>query len=186
MSEFYDKVKAEAESVLLELLDVAGLKPGNILVIGCSTSEVAGGTIGKNSSAEAAQAIYDAVYPELKKRGIYLAAQCCEHLNRALVVERECAEKYGLDEVCVVPQIHAGGSWATKVYGSASDPVMVESIKAHAGIDIGLTLVGMHLRPVAVPVRTATKTIGSAVVVTARTRAKLIGGERAVYPGKIR
>ncbi|MCQ2355198.1 MAG: TIGR01440 family protein [Clostridia bacterium] len=182
MSEFYDKVRSEAQAVLLELLDVAGLKPGNILVVGCSTSEVAGGTIGKNCSAEAAQAIYDAAAPILQERGIYLAAQCCEHLNRALVVERACAEKYGLDEVCVKPQPHAGGSWATKVYGEAEDPVMVESIRAHAGIDIGLTLIGMHLRPVAVPVRTVTRKIGSAVVVTARTRPKLIGGERAKYP----
>lgn len=182
MSEFYNKVKKETEEVVLQLLDEAGLRRGDILVIGCSTSEVAGGTIGKNSSAEAADAIYDAVLPLLNERGIYLAAQCCEHLNRALVVDRACAEKYNLDEVCVKPQPHAGGSWATKVYENTAEPVMVENIRAHAGIDIGLTLIGMHLRSVAVPVRTATRQIGNAAVVTARTRPKLIGGERAKYP----
>lgn len=177
-----EKIKAEAQAVLEELLESASLRAGDILVVGCSTSEVVGGTIGKNSSADAAEAIYEAIAPVLADRGIWLAAQCCEHLNRALVVERECAERYGLDEVCVRPQPHAGGSWATKVYDSMNDPFMVERISAHAGIDIGLTLIGMHLRPVAVPVRTKQRTIGCAAVVTARTRPKLIGGARAVYP----
>lgn len=182
MSELYQTVRAQTEQVLLELLEAANLRPGSIFVIGCSTSEVAGGVIGKNCSAEAADAIFDAVKPILDARGIYLAAQCCEHLNRALVVERGCAEKYNLTEVCVKPQPHAGGSWATRAYAGADDPVMVESIQAHAGLDIGLTLIGMHLRPVAVPVRTSRKTIGSAVITAARTRPKLIGGERAKYP----
>ena len=176
------QIRSEAASVLGELLEVAGLRRGDILVIGCSTSEVVGGMIGKNSSSDAATAIWDAVAPVLAEKGIFLAAQCCEHLNRALVVERACAEKYGLCEVCVRPQPHAGGSWATKVYDSMNDPVMVESIAAHAGIDIGLTLIGMHLRPVAVPVRTTQRTVGFAAVTTARTRPKLIGGARAVYP----
>lgn len=177
-----EKIKSEAQAVLEELLESASLRAGDILVVGCSTSEVVGGTIGKNSSADTAEAIYEAIAPVLADRGIWLAAQCCEHLNRALVVERECVERYGLDEVCVRPQPHAGGSWATKVYDSMNDPVMVERISAHAGIDIGLTLIGMHLRPVAVPVRTKQRTIGCAAVVTARTRPKLIGGARAVYP----
>lgn len=177
-----ERIKAEAEAVLDELLDAASLRRGDILVVGCSTSEVVGGVIGKNSSAEAAAAIYEAIAPKLRERGVYLAAQCCEHLNRALVVERECAEKYGLCEVCVLPRPHAGGSWATCVYGAMDDPVMVESISAHAGIDIGLTLVGMHLRPVAVPVRTKQDSILNARVVCARTRPKLIGGIRAEYP----
>lgn len=176
------RIGSEARAVLDGLLASAGLSRGDILVIGCSTSEVVGGQIGKSSSADAAAAIYDAVAPVLAEKGIFLAAQCCEHLNRALVVERACAEKYCLDEVCVRPQPHAGGSWATKVYDSFANPVMVERIAAHAGIDIGLTLIGMHLRPVAVPVRTEQRTVGSAAVVTARTRPKLIGGARAVYP----
>lgn len=177
-----EQITNEARAVLTELLEVAGMRRGQILVVGCSTSEVVGGRIGKNSSSDAADAIYEAFAPILEKEGIYLAAQCCEHLNRAIVVERACAEKYGLCEVSVLPQPHAGGSWATKVYASLKDPVVVESISAHVGIDIGLTLIGMHLRPVAVPVRTAQRTVGAATVVTARTRAKLIGGARAVYP----
>lgn len=177
-----EQISSEARAVLCELLETAGLRRGDILVVGCSTSEVVGGRIGKNSSSDVADAIYGAFAPVLSEKGIFLAAQCCEHLNRALVVERACAEKYGLCEVCVLPAPHAGGSWATKVYGSMTDPVMVESIAAHAGIDIGLTLIGMHLRPVAVPVRTAQRTIGAATVVTARTRARLIGGARAIYP----
>ena len=177
-----ERIKAETQAVVDDLLETAALRRGDILVVGCSTSEVVGGTIGKNSSANAAEAIYNAIAPTLAQRGIWLAAQCCEHLNRALVVERECADIDRLDEVCVRPQAHAGGSWATKVYDSMKDPVMVEHIAAHAGIDIGLTLLGMHLRPVAVPVRTAQRTIGLATVVTARTRPKLIGGARAVYP----
>ena len=186
MTDFYEEIHGQTETVLRELLDAADLRPGNILVIGCSTSEIAGGTIGKNSAPEAGAAVFDAVRPILADRGVFLAAQCCEHLNRALVVERACAEKYGLCEVCVLPQPHAGGSWATCVYAGMKDPVVVESIQAHAGIDIGLTLIGMHLRPVAVPVRTSRKTIGAAVITAAHTRPKLIGGERAVYPQKIR
>jgi uncharacterized protein (TIGR01440 family) len=182
MKEFYENVKKDAEKLLLELLEAAGLRAGDILVVGCSTSEVAGGTIGKNSSADAADAIFDAFSPILREKGIFLAAQCCEHLNRAIIVERACAEKYGLCEVCVLPQPHAGGSWATRVWAGLDAPCAVESISAHAGIDIGLTLIGMHLKAVAVPVRTSVTRLGEASVVTARTRPKLIGGERAKYP----
>ncbi len=182
MNEFFNNVKLEAETVLTELLAEAKLREGDILVIGCSTSEVAGGRIGKDSSAEAAQAIFSAVMPILKEQGIYLAAQCCEHLNRAIIVERECMEKYGLPEVCVMPHPHAGGSWATKVWSEFSEPVAVESIAAHAGIDIGLTLIGMHLKAVAVPVRVSLTKIGNATITCARTRPKLIGGCRAIYP----
>lgn len=182
MSDFFDEVKGGAEKVLAELLAEAKLKRGDILVIGCSTSEVVGGRIGKASSAEAAEAILAAVKPMLDAEGIYLAAQCCEHLNRAVIVERECMEKYDLTEVCVMPQPHAGGSWATKVWSALSSPVAVESISAHAGIDIGLTLIGMHLKAVAVPVRVSLSRIGNATITCARTRPKLIGGCRAVYP----
>ena len=123
----------------------------------------------------------DAIYPLLKEKGIFLAAQCCEHLNRAIIIERECAKRYQLDEVCVVPQPKAGGSFATAVYKRMSEPVAVEAIKAHAGIDIGSTLIGMHLRCVAVPVRLSLSKIGEANIVCARTRPKYIGGERAKY-----
>ena len=119
----------------------------------------------------------------MKEKGIFLAAQCCEHLNRALVVERECAEKYGLEIVCVVPKAKAGGSFATTAYENFNAPVVVETIKAHAGVDIGSTIIGMHLRHVAVPVRLSMKQLGEANVTFARTRPKYIGGPRAVYEG---
>ena len=181
MSEFFDKVKHEAETVLNELLAEAKLKKGDILVIGCSTSEVAGGRIGKDSSAEAAEAIFAAVKPILDGRGIFLAAQCCEHLNRALILERECAEQYGWEPVCVVPQPKAGGSFATTAWRRFDAPVAVEHIKAHAGLDVGGTLIGMHLKEVAVPVRLSVNKIGCANLLSARTRPKYIGGIRAKY-----
>lgn len=164
-----------------ELIEVAGLTAGQILVVGCSSSEIVGQTIGHGSSFEVANALFEAVYPILKAKGIYLAAQCCEHLNRALIVEKECAEKYGLDPVCVVPYPKAGGSFATAAWRHFEAPVAVEHIRAHAGIDIGGVLVGMHLREVAVPVRLTVSKIGEANILCARTRPKLIGGERAKY-----
>ena len=177
----YEEIKNAAHTAVTELLDVAGLKAGDIFVIGCSSSEIMGDVIGKGSTFEAAKAVFDAVYPILKERGIYLAAQCCEHLNRALIVERECAEKYGLEIVSVKPQPKAGGSFATSAYNGFSDPVALEHIKAHAGMDIGGTLIGMHLRDVAVPVRLSLSKIGEAQLLCARTRPKYIGGERAIY-----
>ncbi len=176
-----EQIKNDATTVINELIEKSGIKAGEILVIGCSSSEIIGGSIGKNSAPEAAQALLDAIYPIIKEKNIFLAAQCCEHLNRALIIERECAEKYSLDEVCVVPQPKAGGSFATAVYNKMSDPVAVEFIKAHAGLDIGSTLIGMHLKSVAVPLRLSTNTIGKAFIVCARTRPKFIGGERAKY-----
>ena len=164
-----------------ELIEVAGLTKGQILVVGCSSSEIVGQTIGHGSSFEVANELFEAVYPILKEKGIYLAAQCCEHLNRALIVEKECAEKYGLDPVCVVPYPKAGGSFATAAWRHFEAPVAVERIRAHAGIDIGGVLVGMHLREVAVPVRLSVSKIGEANILCARTRPKLIGGERAKY-----
>lgn len=176
-----EKIKNDAKIAITELLEASSLNKGDILIIGCSSSEMIGGTIGKNSAPEAANALLDAIYPILSQKGIFLAAQCCEHLNRALIIERECAEKYRLDEVCAVPQPKAGGSFATAVYNKMKDPVAVESIKAHAGIDIGSTLIGMHLKAVAVPVRLSVSKIGEAYIVCARTRPKFIGGERTVY-----
>lgn len=176
-----ENIKKQAEQAINELLLVADLKKGDILVVGCSTSEVVGGNIGKNSSLEAAQQIFDGIYPVLKKKGIYLAAQCCEHLNRALIIENEAAEKYGYEEVCVVPQMKAGGSFATTAYANFKNPIAVESIKARAGMDIGGTLIGMHLKNVAVPVKISINKIGEANLLLARTRPKYIGGERAKY-----
>ena len=182
-----EQIQIQAKAAVTELIETAKLRSGDMLVIGCSSSEVVGETIGKGSSLEAAQAIYDAVAPVLAKEGIYLVAQCCEHLNRALIMERECAEKYGYDIVSVLPQPHAGGSFATTVYERAAQPVAVEHVRAHAGLDIGGTLIGMHLREVAVPVRLSVKSIGHAPILCARTRPKFIGGIRARYPdGEVR
>jgi len=176
-----DAITEEARRVAEELCEVASLKAGDALVVGCSTSEVSGNTIGKASVRPVAEAVFKGIYPVLREKGIYIAAQCCEHLNRAVIVEREYAEKHGLDVVCVRPQPKAGGSFATVTYDTLTDPVALEHIKANAGVDIGGTLVGMHLREVAVPVRLSLSKIGDANIICARTRPKFIGGPRAVY-----
>ena len=176
-----DEIRDAARRALEELLEQACLRPGDLLVIGCSSSEIVGARIGKGSSMEAARAVYEGVAPLLAERGIFLAAQCCEHLNRALILERAAAEKYGYEPVNVRPWAHAGGSFATTVWEALEDPVAVEHIRAHAGMDIGDTLIGMHLREVAVPVRLSLGKIGQANLVCARTRPKYIGGERARY-----
>lgn len=178
----YEQIKTETEKAVRELLEKTNLKKGSIVVVGCSSSEILGEHIGKGSSPETGAVVAEAVLKVLGENGIYLAAQCCEHLNRALVIERAAAEKYMLEEVCVRPMPKAGGSFATAVYDKMNDPVMVEHVKAHAGIDIGCTLIGMHLKDVAVPLRLSVKTIGSAIVNAAYTRPKLIGGVRAHYP----
>ena len=176
-----EKIKNDAIIAINELIEASGIGEGDILVVGCSSSEMIGGSIGKNSAPDAATALLDAIYPILSEKGIFLAAQCCEHLNRALIVERKCAQKYGLEEVCAVPQIKAGGSFATAVYARMENPVTVEHIQAHAGIDVGSTLIGMHLKSVAVPVRLSIDHIGNAYIICARTRPKYIGGERTKY-----
>lgn len=176
-----EQIRREAAAAVQELIDTARLKSGQILVVGCSSSEIIGERIGSHSSVDAAGAVVAAILPIVKERGIYLAAQCCEHLNRALIVEQACADAYGLECVNVVPQPKAGGSFATAVYAAFTSPAAVESIRAHAGIDIGDTLIGMHLRAVAVPVRLSVKQIGEAHVTAARTRLKCIGGIRAHY-----
>ncbi|MCC8127644.1 MAG: TIGR01440 family protein [Clostridiales bacterium] len=176
-----ETVRKESYAAARQLLNEADLDEGDILVIGCSTSEVGGEKIGRYSSPELGQAVWEGISQAAEEKGVCLAAQCCEHLNRALIVERKTAKAYGLEEVCVVPKPKAGGSFATAAWNSFQEPTAVEHIRAHAGIDIGDTLIGMHLRDVAVPVRIAQKFIGEARVVCARTRPKLIGGERAVY-----
>ncbi len=169
----------EARITISEIIEKAALKKGDILVIGCSTSEILGSKIGTNSAPEAAKEVFTAFHECASENGIYLAVQCCEHLNRAIVTEREAA--CGLEIVNVIPQPKAGGSMATQAYQSFADPVVVEEIKADAGLDIGLTLIGMHLKKVAVPLRLTNDHIGEALVVAARTRPKFIGGIRAVY-----
>ncbi len=176
-----DLIYRQAVSAAWELLETANMKEGQILVVGCSSSEIAAHAIGCYSSKEVGQTVFNALYSVTREHGLYLAAQCCEHLNRALIIEEEAAVKYGLEMVNVVPQLKAGGSFSTAAWNSFTHPCAVEKIQAHAGIDIGDTLIGMHLRPVAVPVRIKTSAIGSAHVVCARTRLKYIGGERAAY-----
>ena len=171
----------QAEQAAEELIEKAKLHPGQIVVIGCSTSEICGSRIGSDSRPEVAEQVFAVLHRVFTAHGLYLAAQCCEHLNRAIIIEREAAEKYGWEEVCVVPRPHAGGSWATTCWKKFREPVAVEEIRAHAGIDIGGTLIGMHLRRVAVPVRLSLSKIGEANILCARTRPKLIGGERAKY-----
>ena len=179
--ELLGEISGQLEKIISGLLASHPQKKGSVFVIGCSSSEVAGGSIGKNSSAEIGKTIFENANRILSAKGIFLACQCCEHLNRALVVERTCAEKYNLDEVCVVPWLHGGGSFATAAYYGFKEPVVVEHIKATAGIDIGSTLIGMHLKVVAVPVHPEQKFIGKAYVTGAFSRPKLIGGERAHY-----
>ena len=174
-----EQYKAEAAAAAAELADRAGLRPGQIVVVGCSTSEAVGQRIGSSSVPEIGQAILDGILSELTPRGLYLAAQCCEHLNRAIVAEAEAVP--GADAVNAVPQPKAGGSFATAAYRTFECPVVLEHIRADAGLDIGGTLIGMHLREVAVPVRLEHNRVGEAFVLAARVRPKFIGGSRAVY-----
>jgi uncharacterized protein (TIGR01440 family) len=171
----YEETRAAAE----ELCEKAKLKAGNILVVGCSTSEVVGSRIGTNSNYEVAGEIFRALHEVTESRGIYLAVQCCEHLNRAIITERAAVPN--AEPVNVVPQPKAGGSLATQAYAGFQDPVALEEIKADAGMDIGFTLIGMHLKKVAVPLRLDNHTIGETMIVAARTRPKFIGGVRAHY-----
>jgi uncharacterized protein (TIGR01440 family) len=179
-----DSIRTQAAAAAAELCEKAGLKPGQILVVGCSTSEVAGSRIGTDSNYELATAIFEGIWETVNARGIYLAAQCCEHLNRAIVAEREAVPF--AEPVNAVPQPKAGGSFATNAYRHFRDPVVLEEIRADAGLDIGRTLIGMHLKKVAVPCRLEHDRIGEAIVIAARTRPKFIGGDRAVYDEKLK
>lgn len=173
------QVQGEAAKAAQQLIDQAHLRAGQIVVVGCSTSEVVGRRVGSWSTPEIAQAIFDGLNSVFSPQGIYIAAQCCEHLNRALIVEHEAVP--GAEIVNVKPQPKAGSSFATAAYNSFRHPVALEEIRADAGLDIGGTLIGMHLRRVAVPVRLSLSKIGEANILCARTRPKLIGGERAKY-----
>lgn len=177
-----EAITKELTEAAQELITIAKAKSGQIFVVGCSTSEVLGNKIGTGGSSEAAVAMFQALKEVTDEYGLCLAVQCCEHLNRALVVEASTMERYNLEEVTVRPMPHAGGAMGTAAYENFSEPVVVEKITAHLGLDIGQTLIGMHLKRVAVPVRLAHKFIGEAVLTAARTRPTLIGGERAKYP----
>ena len=177
----YEDIRQQAEQAVSELLAQAKLQPGQVLVIGCSSSEMVGQRIGKGSSMQAAQAAWAGMAPVLAQNDIRLAVQCCEHLNRALIVERDTAQALGLEIVNVRPLPNAGGSFAVTAWEHMRDPVAVEEIRADAGLDIGGTLIGMHLKRVAVPVRLTLNQIGQAHVLCARTRPKYIGGPRAAY-----
>ena len=178
---FLEKIKNDAKKITEELIAASELSAGQILVVGCSSSEVTGNKIGKASIPSVADSILDGMLPTLSERGIYLAAQCCEHLNRAIIIEKDLCDRLGIDPVCVVPVPKAGGSFAATCYRRFESAVAVEHIKAHAGLDIGGTLIGMHLREVAVPLRLSVRTLGEAPILCARTRPKYIGGARAVY-----
>lgn len=180
-----EDIQNQAERAARLLLEAARLEPGDLVVVGCSTSEVAGRRIGTFSNLELAEAVLDGLYPPMREAGLFLAAQCCEHLNRALIVEQEAARRYGLEPVNAVPQPKAGGSFASAAFARFEHPVAVEALRARAGMDIGQTLIGMHLAPVAVPVRLDVRTIGEAPVVFARSRPKFIGGSRAVYDERL-
>ncbi len=177
----YEEIAAQTRAAVSELAEIARLQQGDLFVIGCSSSEIGGHKIGSDSSVEIGEAVFQAANAVLEPKGIYLAAQCCEHLNRAIILGKEAAQKYRLEPVNAVPQPKAGGSFATAAYRGFESPVAVEEISAQAGIDIGGTLIGMHLARVAVPVRLSINQIGEAHILCARTRPKFIGGERAHY-----
>ncbi len=180
----FQEITRQARQAAAELLAAARLTPGSILVIGCSSSEILGQRIGHGSSMEAAAAVYSGIQPVASAAGVYLAAQCCEHLNRAIVLEA-AALPPGVEPVNVIPQPKAGGSFAATCWQHFERPVALEGIRADAGMDIGDTLIGMHLKPVAVPVRLSLNRIGDANLVCARTRPKFIGGARAVYAPEV-
>ncbi|TGE34122.1 TIGR01440 family protein [Desulfosporosinus sp. Sb-LF] len=169
------------DSVLDAFFPKVNLKQGQILVLGCSTSEVIGKRIGQGSSLEIAEMLLPPLLERVHQQGIYLAVQGCEHINRALVVEEACVERYNLEVVTVLPALHAGGAMTVKAWENFSSPIMVEKIQGHAGIDIGDTFIGMHLQPVAIPIRIHVKELGEAHLTLAYTRPRLIGGPRAIY-----
>lgn len=171
----------QLSQLLNELEQQVQFKPKQLFVIGCSTSEIVGSKIGTAGAMEVAEALYEEFARFAKKHDIYLVFQGCEHINRALTLEYEAAEKYSLEPVTVIPVKHAGGSMSAYAYTQMENPVVVERINAHAGIDIGQTLIGMHLKEVVIPVRTSIRQIGDAIVTAATTRPKLIGGARAIY-----
>ena len=184
----FKEITAQSRQALTEILEAARVSAGSIFVIGCSSSEILGDQIGTATNLDSANAVFDGIIPTLEEKGIFAAAQCCEHLNRALVVEREAMERFGFEQVNAIPQPnHAGGAFATVCYQRFKDPVLVESInqKADAGIDIGGTMIGMHMHNVVVPLRISLRRIGEAPIICARHRPKYVGGQRAIYDEKL-
>lgn len=177
----YEQIRKETAAAFEELCKIADFPEESLLVIGGSSSEIKGESIGKDSSYKIGTAVIEGLLEIAKQKKLFLAFQCCEHLNRALIMERKVAQIKNYQEVTVVPWLHAGGAFATNAYYHFDDPVAVESIKADGGLDIGFTMIGMHLRKVAVPVRLKNNHIGKAIVIAARTRPPLVGGERARY-----
>ncbi|NLY80572.1 MAG: TIGR01440 family protein [Lysinibacillus sp.] len=176
-----NSIRKQISQLLTEYEQQVQLKPGQLFIVGCSTSEIKGSKIGTAGSMEIAEVLYDELNAFAKKHNIYLVFQGCEHINRALTLEYEAAKDYGLEPVSVIPVQKAGGSMAAYAYTQLKDPVVVEHVRGHGGIDIGQTFIGMHLKEVVVPIRTSVRQIGEAIVAAAKVRPKLIGGERAVY-----
>lgn len=184
----FKEITAQSRQAVEEILEAAKVSKGSIFVIGCSSSEILGDQIGTATNLDSANAVFDGIIPVLEEKGIFAAAQCCEHLNRALVVEREAMERFGFEQVNAIPQPnHAGGAFATVCYQRFMDPVLVETInqKAEAGIDIGGTMIGMHMHNVVVPLRISLRKIGEAPIICARHRPKYVGGQRAIYDEKL-
>ncbi len=185
--DFHD-IYQQSQRAALEICEASGIRPGQIFVVGCSSSEILGDRIGTATNVEAAEAVYDGIQSVLSERGVFLAGQCCEHLNRALVIEEEALIKYGFEQVNAIPHPdHAGGAFATVCYRKMNSPVVTESIRmqAVAGIDIGGTMIGMHIHPTVVPLRISLRRIGEASIICARRRPRYIGGARAVYDERL-
>ena len=182
------KLTEQSRMAAMEICEASGIRPGQIFVVGCSSSEILGDRIGTATNLDVAEAVFNGIFPVLQERGVYLAGQCCEHLNRALVLQKEVLERYGFEQVNAVPQPnHAGGAFATICYRRLPDPVLTERIcaRASAGIDIGGTMIGMHIQPTVVPLRISLRKIGEAPIICARRRPRYIGGARAVYDEKL-
>ena len=177
----FDEIKKEINIAVNEIIEKSKIESGDVFVVGCSSSEILGDKIGTNSNVDLGKVVFEEIYNILKEKNIYLAAQCCEHLNRSLIVEKECAKEYNLPVVNVIPQPKAGGSFATAAYHGFENPCAVEKVFAKAGLDIGGTLIGMHIVPVVVPLRISIKKIGEANIICARSRLKFVGGQRAIY-----
>ncbi len=181
-----EEIREAAKVAMTELLAVANVEEGDIIVVGCSTSEVMGRKVGTYSSLDVGKALVETLYPMVTERGAFLAAQCCEHLNRSLIIEKEAVKRWNLDRVNCKPQLHAGGAFALTLWNTLKEPCAVSHISAVAGMDIGGVLIGMHLKEVAVPVRASVDMIGKARLTIARTRPKFVGGERALYDDNLR
>jgi len=179
---FYDDISRQVRRAVEGLIEIAAPTAGQILVVGCSTSEVQGKKIGSAGSTEVARAVFEPLYDAARRAGLYLAIQCCEHLNRSIVTSSEVAEEYRLTPVTVLPAPEAGGAMAAHAMDALTRSVVVETVQGHLGVDIGDTFIGMHLRPVVVPVRLDIRYIGEAHLTMARTRPRLVGGSRALYP----